>query len=55
MKAHTAGPSRAAEPALSRFLGVDPGPFGIALSIVFVVTVGVVDHFTGTGVSLAPF
>src|SRR6476646_399790 len=55
MKAHTAGSSRAAEPALSRFLGVDPGSFGIVLSVVFVVTVGVFDHLTGTGVSLAPF
>ncbi len=26
-----------------------PGPFGIVLSIVFVITVGVVDHFTGPG------
>jgi signal transduction histidine kinase len=55
MKAQTAGPSRAADPPLSRFLAVAPGPFGIVLSIVFVVAVGVVDHFTGTGVSLAPF
>src|SRR3954451_19457366 len=55
MKAHTAGPSRGVEPPLSRFLGVAPGPFGIGLSIVFVIAVGVVDHFTGTGVSLAPF
>jgi len=55
MKANTARPSRAAEPPLARFLGVEPGPFGIVLSLVFVVAVGVVDHMTGTGVSLAPF
>jgi signal transduction histidine kinase len=55
MKAQTAGPSRAADAPLSRFLGVSPGPFGIVLSIVFVIAVGVVDHFTGAGVSLAPF
>src|SRR5262245_64206392 len=55
MKANTAGPSRATEPPLARFLGVTPGPFGIVLSLVFVLTVGIVDHFTGTGVSLAPF
>jgi signal transduction histidine kinase len=55
MKANTAVPSRATEPALARFLGVTPGPFGIVLSLVFVLAVGIVDHFTGTGVSLAPF
>jgi signal transduction histidine kinase len=55
MKAHTARPSYASEPPLARFLGVEPGPFGIVLSLVFVIVVGVVDHFLGTGVSLAPF
>jgi len=55
MKANTAVPSRATEPPLARFLSVAPGPFGIVLSLVFVLTVGIVDHFTGTGVSLAPF
>src|SRR5437016_14443567 len=55
MKAHTAGPSRAAEPPLSRFFGRDPGPFGIVLSIVFVLTGGVFDYLSGSGVSLAPF
>jgi type IV secretory pathway VirB2 component (pilin) len=55
MKAHTARPSRATEPPLARFLNVAPGPFGIVLSLVFVVAVGAVDYFTGTGISLAPF
>jgi hypothetical protein len=56
MKAHTARPSYASEPPLARFLGVKPGPFGIVLSLVFVIVVGVVDHFLGAGgVSLAPF
>src|SRR5215831_12403811 len=55
MKANTARPRRAAEQPLARFLGVEPGAFGIVLSLVFVVAVGVVDHMTGTGVSLAPF
>src|SRR3954451_4961023 len=54
MKANTAAPSRAAEPPLARFLGVAPGLFGIVLSLVFVLAVGVVDDFTGTNVSLAP-
>src|SRR4029078_12964841 len=55
MKANTAVPSRATEPPLARFLSVAPGPFGIVLSLVFVLTVGIVDHFTGTGGSLPPF
>ena len=55
MKAHTARSSYASEPPLARFLGGEPGPFGIVLSLVFVIVVGVVDHYLGTGVSLAPF
>ena len=31
------------------------GPLGIALSIAFVIVVGIIDHLTGPGVSLAPF
>ncbi len=40
---------------LERFIGVAPGPLGIALSIAFVIVVGIIDHLTGPGVSLAPF
>ena len=40
---------------LERFIGVAPGPLGIALSVAFVIVVGIIDHLTGPGVSLAPF
>jgi signal transduction histidine kinase len=40
---------------LERFIGAAPGPAGITLSVVFVVVVGIIDHLTGPGVSLAPF
>jgi signal transduction histidine kinase len=40
---------------LERFIGAAPGPVGIALSIAFVIVVGIIDHLTGSGVSLAPF
>ncbi len=51
-------PAPAPAPAgtpLERFIGVAPGPLGIALSVVFVIVVGIIDHLTGPGVSLAPF
>ncbi|MEP6757946.1 MAG: ATP-binding protein [Actinomycetota bacterium] len=40
---------------VERFIGAAPGPLGIALSIAFVIVVGIIDHLTGPGVSLAPF
>jgi K+-sensing histidine kinase KdpD len=40
---------------VERFIGAAPGPVGIGVSIAFVIMVGVVDHVTGPGVSLAPF
>jgi signal transduction histidine kinase len=55
MKANNAGSAHAVQPPLERFIGVAPGVLGIALSIVFVLVVGLVDHVTGPGVSLAPF
>jgi hypothetical protein len=48
------GSSQAITP-LERFIGASPGPLGIGLSIVFVIVVGIFDHLTGLGVSLAPF
>jgi signal transduction histidine kinase len=50
----TRAPAQAVTP-LERFIGAAPGPFGITLSVAFVVVVGIVDHVTGPGVSLAPF
>jgi signal transduction histidine kinase len=48
--------SRAIRPLpLEAFLGGAPKAFGIVLAIAFVVAVGVVDHLTGKGASLAPF
>jgi signal transduction histidine kinase len=47
-------PPRATTP-LERFMGGTPGPVAIGLSVAFVIVVGIVDHFTGPGVSLAPF
>ena len=55
MKANGAGPSRAISPPVERFIGAAPGALGIVLSIAFVLVVGVIDHLTGPGVSLAPF
>ena len=40
---------------LDAFLGGAPKAFGIVLAVAFVVAVGVVDHLTGKGASLAPF
>jgi signal transduction histidine kinase len=50
----TRAPAAAATP-LERFIGAAPGPVGIGLSIAFVIVVGIIDHLTGPGVSLAPF
>ena len=55
MKANNAGSGHAMFPPVERVIGVAPGVLGIALSIVFVVVVGIIDHLTGPGVSLAPF
>jgi signal transduction histidine kinase len=55
MKANNAGSAHAVRPPFERFIGVAPGVPGIALSVVFVLVVGIVDHVTGPGVSLAPF
>ena len=55
MKANNAGSAHAVRPPFERFIGVAPGMLGIALSVVFVLVVGIVDHVTGPGVSLAPF
>jgi signal transduction histidine kinase len=45
----------AAATPLERFIGAAPGPVGIGLSVAFVIVVGIIDHLTGSGVSLAPF
>jgi signal transduction histidine kinase len=50
----TRAPAAAVTP-LERFIGAAPGPVGIILSIAFVIVVGIIDHLTGPGVSLAPF
>jgi signal transduction histidine kinase len=55
MKANNAGSAHAVRPPLERLIGVAPGHLGIALSVVFVLLLGLVDHVTGPGVSLAPF
>ncbi len=41
--------------SLEHFIGAVPTPLAIGLSIMFVVVVGIVDHRSGSGVSLAPF
>ena len=55
MKGNSPRSEHAVKPPLERFIGVGPGPFGIAVSIGFVIVVCVVDRASGPGVSLEPF
>jgi signal transduction histidine kinase len=56
MGSDTRGDSVAARALpLEAFLGGAPKAFGIVVAICFVITLGVVDHLTGQGASLAPF
>jgi len=55
MSAKGARASASATTPLERFIGAAPGPVGITLSVAFVIVVGIIDHLTGPGVSLAPF
>ncbi len=55
MKRNKAGTSTVtAGTPIERFIGAAPGPVGIALSVAFVIVVGIIDHLTGARVSLAP-
>jgi K+-sensing histidine kinase KdpD len=55
VKRNKAGTSTVSAAApIERFIGAAPGPVGIALSVAFVIVVGIIDHLTGAGVSLAP-
>ncbi|HTG46246.1 MAG TPA: ATP-binding protein [Actinomycetota bacterium] len=49
------GAAAARSMPLDAFLGGAPKALGIVLAVCFVVTVGVIDHLTGPGASLAPF